>query len=60
MQIQSNGKIACDKVVYVDDGRIVGPTNSGLSYLGVQDAARKRRLVGQKSTGAWAGTLTKA
>jgi hypothetical protein len=58
MKIRSDGKIACDKVVYVDDGQIVGHTNeagrqamrklcSGLSYLGVQDAARKRRPVGQ-------------
>jgi hypothetical protein len=71
MKIRSDGKIACDKVVYVDDGRIVGPTKeagrqamrklcSGLSHLGVQDAVRKRRPVGQKATGAWAGTLAKA
>jgi hypothetical protein len=59
--------IASDVFIYVDDVRITGPTelegwaaakrvSSVLSYLGIQDAARKRREPRQ-DPGAWAGAV---
>jgi hypothetical protein len=59
--------IASDVFIYVDDIRVTGPTEvegweaakrvSGvLTYLGIQDAARKRREPRQ-DPGAWAGAV---
>jgi hypothetical protein len=64
---QKDGLMACDEVMFVDDGRLVGPTKeltekavrqfgSGIQHLGAQEAARKRRPVGQRN-GAWAGNV---
>jgi hypothetical protein len=64
----SSGKwIACDLVVFIDDLRGSGPTvelawavsrivAARLQYLGIQDAARKRRPP-TTSPGAWAGAV---
>jgi hypothetical protein len=66
----SNGWIACDLIVFVDDLRGSGPTGektwallrtvaSRFQYLGIQEASRKRRPP-TRSPGAWAGgVLTK-
>jgi hypothetical protein len=62
-----DGKIACDVFIYVDDLRPVGPTEkdcwlasrrvgSLLNWLGLQDAARKRRPP-MKEPGAWSGGI---
>ena len=62
-----DGEIACDVFIYVDDLRPVGPTEeecwlasrrvgSLLNWLGLQDAARKRRPPSQEP-GAWAGSI---
>jgi hypothetical protein len=64
---REDGEPAADFSLYVDDNRSVG--NSRLeaklatrrvasigSYLGVQDASRKRRMASQ-TPGAWAGTV---
>jgi hypothetical protein len=62
-----DGKIACDVHVYVDDFRTTGTTeeecwmasqrvSSVLASLGIQDAARKRRLPRQDA-GAWKGSV---
>lgn len=53
-KMRKDGAIACDFYIYVDDVRITGPSeeeiwravrkiSSIFSYLGIQDAARKRR-----------------
>lgn len=63
----SDGKIACDIFIYVDDLRITGPTKNeaweaahrvgcGLFWLGVQDTSRKRRYA-SRTAGAWAGNV---
>jgi len=62
---RSDGKIAADLHKYVDDVRETAPTKVEVeqasskvakvaSYLGTQDAARKRRKAAQKP-GAWSG-----
>ena len=62
-----DGQMACDVFTFVDDERVVGPTEdltwqashvlaSKQSYLGIQDAARKVRPCSQ-TTGAWAGAI---
>jgi hypothetical protein len=64
---RKDGLLACDEVTFVDDGRPVGPTKqhvekavrqfgSGIQHLGAQEAARKRRCVGQRN-GACAGNV---
>jgi hypothetical protein len=66
----TDGKIAADLFVYVDDARITGPTEeecwaatrqaaSRMNELGIQEAARKRRWPSQKP-GAWAGSIVEA
>jgi hypothetical protein len=63
----ADGKIAADRVIFVDDARTIGNTKSEcwattrrvgslLSYLGLQDASRKRRKV-SRNPGAWAGSV---
>ena len=65
MKQLESGLLAADLVAFFDDGRVFGPTEehahramrqvtSRLQYYGNQDAARKRREVGQRP-GAWAG-----
>jgi hypothetical protein len=62
-----DGRILCDVHVYVDDCRMTGITeiecwmasqrvSSILASLGLQDAARKRRLPNQDA-GAWKGSV---
>ena len=62
-----NDNIAVLLAIYVDDQRIHSPTEKGAweaahvlatreSYLGIQDAARKRRPP-SKAAGAWAGSI---
>ena len=62
-----DGRIAADKVIYVDDARPTGSSKeecwkaarrvaSMLNYLGIQDAPRKRRDASQ-TPGAWAGSV---
>lgn len=64
---KDDGCIACDVFIYVDDIRVTGRNRdeawkacrrvySKLNYLGVQDAARKRRDASQ-TPGAWAGSV---
>ena len=66
----SDGKIACNIFIYVDDLRIIGwckseawrtccRATSVLGYLGVQDAPRKRRN-SSNMAGAWAGSAVYA
>ena len=68
-KLRSDGKIACDKYIYIDDGRLTGPTKleawlaarrvcSVLGYFGIQEAPRKRYEPLQEPS-AWAGTVTK-
>jgi hypothetical protein len=63
----SDGQIAADLFVYVDDARTTGATEeecvqatrrvaSVLNSLGIQDAPRKRRWASQ-TPGAWAGSI---
>ena len=65
----TDGKLACDLFIYVDDLRPTG--NSKLeswragrraasisNHLGIQDASRKRRD-GKQASGAWAGAIIK-
>ena len=65
MKMRADGDIASEVVQYVDDVRIIAATRElawlcsskmakGLCYLGLQDAARKRREPSQRP-GAWAG-----
>jgi hypothetical protein len=67
-KIRSDGKVAADLHIYVDDLRITAPTeedcwvasqrvSSILASLGIQDAARKRRYPSW-TPGAWAGSVT--
>jgi hypothetical protein len=64
---RKDGSIACDAHVYVDDLRTTGQSNlncwmasqrvsSVLASLGIQDAARKRRLP-SLDAGAWKGSV---
>ena len=64
---RDDGVIAADVVIYVDDLRPSGPTevdcwmaaqriSAGLAQLGMQDAARKRRISSQEP-GAWIGAI---
>ena len=64
---RESGAIASDLFVYVDDLRVTGSTEEDcraamrqtgftLGYLGIQDAARKRRPPMQ-APGAWAGAV---
>ena len=64
---RADGAIACDFYIYVDDVRITGPSedeiwnairkiSSIFGYLGIQDAARKRRPPTTRP-GAWAGSM---
>jgi hypothetical protein len=54
-KMQSDGRVVCDMLPFVDDKRVRGPDEdltwqashklaSTQSYLGIQDAARKARL----------------
>ena len=65
LKMRADGLPAAEIVQYVDDVRIIAPTEElawlcsskmakGLSFLGLQDAARKRRKPSQ-APGAWAG-----
>ncbi|CAJ1966197.1 unnamed protein product [Cylindrotheca closterium] len=65
----SDGKIAADLFIYVDNGRVTASNKleckratrqaaSRLNGLGIQEAARKRRW-GSQNPGAWAGPLVK-
>ncbi|CAJ1960069.1 unnamed protein product [Cylindrotheca closterium] len=65
----SDGKIAADLFIYVDDGRVTASNKleckqatrqaaSRLNGLGIQEAARKQRW-GSQNPGAWAGSLVK-
>ena len=67
MKVQKDGEIASDIVQYVDDARTLAlgekrswqaqnKMTKTLSYLGLQDAARKRRM-GSQRPGAWAGSV---
>ena len=64
---RKDGQAACDLFIFVDDERVVGPSEeltwqashmlaSKQSYLGIQDAARKVRPCSQ-TAGAWAGAI---
>jgi hypothetical protein len=64
---RKDGQIACALFTFVDDERVVGPTEeltwqashvlaSKQGYLGTQDAARKARPCSQ-TPGAWAGIV---
>jgi hypothetical protein len=66
-KIRSDGQVAADIFIYVDDVRSSAwddesawlasqRTSSRLAFLGLQDAARKRRDPGQE-TGAWTGSV---
>jgi len=67
MKVRKDGNLASGVAQYIDDLRIMASTKDlvwesssrlakGLSYLGLQDAARKRRDGSQKP-GAWAGSV---
>jgi hypothetical protein len=64
---REDGQLACDVFTFIDDERVVGPTEEltwqaspaltfKQSYLGIQDAARKAQPCSQ-TTGAWAGAI---
>ena len=66
-KVRADGKPAADFALYVDDNRGVGNDKkearrvgrrfaSKCSYLGIQDASRKRRMASQ-TPGAWAGSV---
>ena len=66
-KLRVDGRIACDLFTFVDDERLVGPTEeltwqaahtlaAKQSYLGIQDAARKVRPCSQ-TPGAWSGSV---
>lgn len=68
-KIRLDGWIAADMFIYVDDARTTGATYeqcwkaarrtaSVLNWLGIQDAARKRREP-SREPGAWAGSIFK-
>lgn len=63
----SNGLVACDSIIFVDDIRTTGNSKweswlaahvvgSKMQYLGMQEAPRKRRATSQMG-GAWAGGI---
>jgi len=65
----SDGRVAADLATYVDDQRVSAPTDleawrasrrvaSINNYLGLQDAARKRRGPSQEP-GAWSGSVVR-
>ena len=65
VKLRKDGLVASDIAQYVDDVRIIAATEElawlcsskmakGLAWLGLQDAARKRRMPSQRP-GAWAG-----
>ena len=67
-KLRADGEIACEVYIYVDDGRLTGPSKSlcwkaarrlcsVLNGQGVQDAARKRSEPSQ-TPGPWAGSVT--
>ena len=67
MKVRFDGKFACEILIYVDDGRVVGSNYqlcweatrraaSILNSLGIQDAARKRRFP-SLTLGLWSGNL---
>jgi hypothetical protein len=64
---RKDGQTVCDLFTFVDDERVVGPSEeltwqashmlaSKQSYLGIQDVARKARPCSQ-TAGAWAGAI---
>ena len=66
-KFRSDGTLAADLFMYVDDGRVTAPNKlecklatrqaaSRLNFLGIQEAARKRRW-GSRKPGAWAGSV---
>jgi hypothetical protein len=66
-KVRFNGQIAADLFIYVDDVRSTSPTqdeawkasqriSSSLGWLGLQDAARKRRAPSLEA-GAWTGSV---
>ena len=66
-KMREDGNIACDLFTYVDDKRIVGPSEelyweashtlaAKQSYLGIIDAAQKVRPR-SKTPGDWAGSV---
>lgn len=66
-KVREDGTVAADVFIYVDDVRssasseeeawkAAQQTSSTLGYLGLQDAARKRRQPGQEA-GAWTGSV---
>ena len=65
LKIRKDGFVASDIAQYVDDVRIMAPSEElawlcsskmakELAFLGLQDAARKRRMLSQ-THGTWAG-----
>ena len=68
MKVRRDGHLACEVYIYVDDGRFTGWSklecwravrkfSSVLSWLGIQDAYRKRTEP-LTTPGPWAGTVT--
>jgi len=68
MKVRSDGKIACEIYIYVDDARVTGwckfecwrsvrKFSCVLTRLGIQDATRKRTEP-SRTPGPWAGTVT--
>ena len=66
-KLRPDGTLASKFYIYVDDVRVTGPSeediwralrkfSSTISYLGIQDAARKRRPPTTRP-GAWAGSM---
>ena len=66
-KLRPDGTLASEFYTYVDDVRVTGPSEEGIwmairkfssiiSYLGIQDAARKRRPPTTRP-GAWAGSM---
>jgi hypothetical protein len=65
MRVTKDGSLAGEIIIFFDDGRVIGRCKahadacmrwlcSRLQFLGIQDAARKRRTSSQRQ-GAWAG-----
>ena len=66
----SDGRLAADIFIYVDDARVTAPSKDDcwkatcqaaytVNSLGIQEAARKRRW-GTKRPGAWAGSIVES
>jgi hypothetical protein len=66
----SNGKLAADIFIYVDDAQVTTPSKEDCwqatrqaaniaNSLGIQEAARKRRW-GSRRPGAWAGSIVES